>query len=67
MNGVDTREYKYLDELIELLKPFNIGTVYADNNFAYESRITEKNTYQWKKEYTDSHGCYRHFYKYILF
>ena len=37
-----TREYKYLDELLELLKPFNIGTVYADNNFAYESRITHK-------------------------
>ena len=37
-----TREYKYLDELLELLKPFNIGTVYADNNFAYESRVTDK-------------------------
>ena len=37
-----TRKYKYLDELLELLKPFNIGTVYADNNFAYESRITHK-------------------------
>ena len=38
----DIREYKYLDELLQLLKPFNIGTVYADNNFAYESRITHK-------------------------
>ena len=37
-----TREYKYSDELLELLKPFNIGTVYADNNFAYESRVTDK-------------------------
>ena len=24
-----TREHKYLDKLLELLKPFNIGTVYA--------------------------------------
>ena len=37
-----TREYKYSDELLELLKPFNIGTVYADNNFAYESRVNDK-------------------------
>ncbi|MDE7104254.1 MAG: IS1 family transposase, partial [Ruminococcus sp.] len=37
-----TSEYKYLDELLELLKPLNIGTVYADNNFAYESRVTDK-------------------------
>ena len=36
-----TREYKYLDELLELLKPFPIGKVYADNNFAYENRITD--------------------------
>ena len=35
-----TREYKYLDELLELLSEFNIGTVYADNNFAYSSRIS---------------------------
>ena len=34
-----TREHKYLDELLELLKPFHIGTVYADANFAYESKI----------------------------
>ncbi len=44
-----TREYKYLDELLELLKPFNIGTVYADNNFAYESRITDKTLISGKK------------------
>ena len=44
-----TREYKYLDELLELLKPFNIRTVYADNNFAYESRITDKTLISGKK------------------
>lgn len=44
-----TREYKYLDELLELLKPFNIGTVYADNNFAYESRVTDKTLISGKK------------------
>ena len=44
-----TREYKYLDELLKLLKPFNIGTVYADNNFAYESRITDKTLISGKK------------------
>ena len=37
-----TREYKYLDELLELLKPFPIRTVYTDNNFAYSSRIPEE-------------------------
>lgn len=36
-----TREHKYLDELLELLKPFPIGTVYADNNYAYKDRISE--------------------------
>jgi insertion element IS1 protein InsB len=35
-----TREHKYLDELLALLKPFNIGTVYADNNYAYRDRIS---------------------------
>ena len=35
-----TREYKYLDELLELLSEFHIGTVYDDNNFAYSSRIS---------------------------
>ena len=44
-----TREHKYLDKLLELLKPFNIGTVYADNNFAYESRITDKTLNNEKK------------------
>ena len=36
-----TREYKYLDELLELLKPFPIGKVYADNNFAYNEPIKQ--------------------------
>ncbi len=35
-----TREHKYLDELLSLLKPFNIRTVYADNNYAYRDRIS---------------------------
>jgi len=34
-----TREHKNLDELLGLLKPFPIGKVYADHNFAYEKRI----------------------------
>jgi insertion element IS1 protein InsB len=38
-----TREHKYLDELRELLKPFNIGTVYADNNWAYHKKIPADN------------------------
>ena len=37
-----TREHKYLDELTNLLKPFNIKTVFADNNFAYKDKISEK-------------------------
>jgi len=48
-----TREHKYLDELLELLKPFNIGTVYSDNNYAYRDKISaeilitgKKNTQQ---------------------
>jgi IS1 family transposase len=34
-----TREYENLDELLSLLKPFDIKVVYADNNFAYQSRV----------------------------
>lgn len=34
-----TREHKYLDELLKLLKPFNIKKVYSDNNFAYHKKI----------------------------
>ena len=35
-----TREHKYLDELLGLLSPFNIGTVYSDDNYAYRDRIS---------------------------
>jgi IS1 family transposase/transposase-like protein len=35
-----TREYENLDELLALLSPFDIKIVYADNNFAYQSRIS---------------------------
>ena len=38
-----TREYKYLDELLILLSPFGISKVYADDNLAYSSRISEEN------------------------
>lgn len=34
-----TREHKYFDELLNLLKPFNIKKVYSDNNFAYQDKI----------------------------
>ena len=34
-----TRKHKYLDELLSLLAPFSIGTVYADNNYAYQEKI----------------------------
>ncbi|MDR2094853.1 MAG: IS1 family transposase, partial [Treponema sp.] len=33
------REYEKVDELLSLLKPFDIKVVYADNNFAYQSRV----------------------------
>ena len=36
-----TREHKNLDELLALLKPFNIDVVYSDNNPAYDSHITD--------------------------
>ena len=35
-----TREHKYSDELLALLKPFPIRTVYADNNYAYVDRLS---------------------------
>ena len=35
-----TREHKCLDELLSLLKSFPIGTIYADNNYAYKERIS---------------------------
>jgi IS1 family transposase/transposase-like protein len=37
-----TREHKNLDELMALLEPFGIKTVYSDNNFAYQSRVTDR-------------------------
>jgi hypothetical protein len=30
---------KYINELLTLLKPFNIGTVYAGDNYAYRDKI----------------------------
>jgi IS1 family transposase/transposase-like protein len=36
-----TREHKYLDELIKLLTPFKINTVYSDDNFAYKKHVKE--------------------------
>lgn len=35
-----TREHKYLDELLKLLKPFHIRTYYTDNNYAYSDRLS---------------------------
>ena len=35
-----TREHKYLDALLALLQPFPIGTIYADNNYAYKERLS---------------------------
>ena len=53
-----TREHKHLDELLDLLSPFPIGTVYADNNFAYQSRLPsdmlitgKKNTQQVERDH----------------
>ena len=44
-----TREHKNLDELLAILKPFNINIVYSDNNFAYDSRITESEVHTGKE------------------
>ena len=38
-----TREHKYLDKLLTLLKPFPVGTVYADGNYAYRDKIAAEN------------------------
>jgi hypothetical protein len=38
--SISARKYENLDELLTLLKPFDIKTVYSDNNFAYQSRVT---------------------------
>ena len=39
-----TREHKYLDELLKLLEPYSIKTVYADHNYAYKDKISEEST-----------------------
>ena len=44
-----TREHKYLDELLALLEPYSIGTVYADNNYAYQDRISSDKLVSGKK------------------
>lgn len=49
MNGSGTREHKNLDKLLDLLKPFPIGKVYADHNFAYEKRIPSDQLVSGKK------------------
>ena len=36
-----TREHKNLDELLELLKPFNIDVIYSDDNQAYDIHVTD--------------------------
>jgi insertion element IS1 protein InsB len=35
-----TREHKNLDELLSLLRLFDINIIYSDNNYAYRSHIT---------------------------
>jgi insertion element IS1 protein InsB len=44
-----TREHKYLDELLDLLSPFNIGTVYSDDNYAYHDKIPAEKLITGKK------------------
>ena len=44
-----SREHRYLDELLKLLEPFPINTVYTDNNYAYRSKIPEKRLVTGKK------------------
>ena len=53
-----TRKHKYLDKLLSLLAPFSIGTVYADNNYAYKERLSDdilvtgkKNTQQIERDH----------------
>ena len=52
------REHKYLDELLALLRPFPIGSVYADGSFAYQSKLSadilftgKKNTQQIERDH----------------
>jgi len=44
-----TRKHKYLDELLTLLKPFNVGRVYADDNYAYRDKIPAEKLVTGKK------------------
>jgi insertion element IS1 protein InsB len=44
-----TREHKYLDELLDLLSSFNIGTVYSDDNYAYHDKIPAEKLVTGKK------------------
>jgi len=44
-----TREHKNLDELLVLLKQFDINIVYSDDNFAYKSHITRSKVVTGKK------------------
>ena len=46
-----SRKHKYLDELLKLLEPYSIKTVYADNNYAYKDKIS-KNQLVTGKKYT---------------
>ena len=44
-----TREHKHLDELLEILKRFDIKIVYADGNSAYKTRIDNSTVITGKK------------------
>ena len=44
-----TREHKYLDQLLGLLEPFSNGTVYADNNYAYQEKLSPDKLVSGKK------------------
>ena len=53
-----SREHRYLDELLKLLEPYPIKTIYTDNNYAYRNRISEhrlvtgkKNTQQIERDH----------------
>ena len=38
-----------MDELLGLFEPFSIGTVYADNNYAYQKKISPDKLISGKK------------------
>jgi insertion element IS1 protein InsB len=44
-----TLEHKYLDKLLALLSPFNIGTVYSDDNYSYHDKILAEKLVTGKK------------------